>query len=319
MGRRKTSSGAALLMAMLTVALVAVFASSALWQQWRALEVERAERVRVQAGWILAGAFDWARLVLREDARAGSVDHLAEPWAVGLQESRLSEFLAAQGGTVSDAGADMLEAFLSGQITDLQSRLNITNLIADGRISQADVRSFERLFESLSLPPSELQTIVDNLLLAASRPTGDAAAQGKAPLMPTRIEQLAWLGASQQTIATLRPYVTVLPARTSVNINTASAEVIHAAVDGLGMSDARRLVEARARAPFRTLAEAKKVLGGAEGALGDSDAAIGVASRFFEISARLRLDGVVVEERCVVERDVLNVQPLWVEKVLAPA
>ena len=62
--------GAALLLAMLTVALVATLSSAALWQQWRALSIESAERQRLQASWILGGALDWARLILREDSVA---------------------------------------------------------------------------------------------------------------------------------------------------------------------------------------------------------------------------------------------------------
>ena len=49
------------LAAMLTVALVATFAASALWQQWRAVEIEIAERGRVQSAWVLTGSLDWAR------------------------------------------------------------------------------------------------------------------------------------------------------------------------------------------------------------------------------------------------------------------
>src|SRR6202008_3532089 len=71
--------GAALLMAMLVVVLVATFAAASLWQQWRSVEVETAERARIQSGWILTGALDWARLILREDGLSGQADHLAEP------------------------------------------------------------------------------------------------------------------------------------------------------------------------------------------------------------------------------------------------
>ena len=46
--QRHRQAGAALLAAMLTVTLVATFAAAALWQQWRASEVESAERARVQ-------------------------------------------------------------------------------------------------------------------------------------------------------------------------------------------------------------------------------------------------------------------------------
>ncbi len=83
---------------MLTVTLVATFAAAALWQQWRSIEIETAERARVQSAWILIGALDWSRLILIEDynANPGGSDHLAEPWAVPLQEARLSTFLAAE-------------------------------------------------------------------------------------------------------------------------------------------------------------------------------------------------------------------------------
>ncbi len=51
----------ALLLAMLVVALVATLTSSAAWLQWRQIEVETAERARVQSAWLLAGGLDWAR------------------------------------------------------------------------------------------------------------------------------------------------------------------------------------------------------------------------------------------------------------------
>ena len=54
---------------MIIVALVATLAGSMVWQQWRAIQVEAAERARTQSAWILSGALDWARLILREDAR----------------------------------------------------------------------------------------------------------------------------------------------------------------------------------------------------------------------------------------------------------
>ena len=64
------SRGAALLAAMLTVSLVAMLAAGAAWQQWRTVEVESTERQHAQAQWLLLGALDWARIILREDARS---------------------------------------------------------------------------------------------------------------------------------------------------------------------------------------------------------------------------------------------------------
>jgi general secretion pathway protein K len=296
----KRQRGAALLAAMLTVALVATFAAAALWQQWRSTEVEAAERTRVQSAWILTGALDWARLLLREDGRAGGADHLGEPWAVPLQEARLSSFLAADANSTADTGPEVLEAFLSGQIIDMQSLLNVSMLVDEqGKVSEVDVRSFQRLFELLGLPPAQLDQLVENLRFASDT-SGANRSGGMAPLVPLRAEELVWLGLPVATVAALQPYVTVLPSRsgTPVNLNTAAPEVIYASIDGLSMADAQRLVAARERTPFRNKTEAQAALG----TLSLEQSHVGIASSFFEVRARLRLDQLVTEERSLVRR-----------------
>lgn len=300
--RRGQHRGAALLAAMLTVTLVASLAASALWQQWRGVEVEAAERSRVQSAWLLTGALDWSRLILREDARSGTVDHLAEPWAVPLQEARLSSFLALD----QSSGDEVQNAFLSGQINDLQARLNVFNL-ADGDTVSAPMRlAFDKLFELLDLPPSELKLLTQNLRLALD--TGTLAkASALTPLPPQRVEQLVWLGVSPQTVLRLQPYITLLPERTPVNLNTASATVIYASIPAFQMGDAQRLVNERARAHFRTLADASPLAA----ALPDQ---LSVSSRFFEVQGRLRLDQTTVQERSWLQRDGLEVKTLWRER-----
>jgi general secretion pathway protein K len=299
---------------MLTVALVATFAAAALWQQWRSIEVETSERARVQASWVLTGALDWARLLLREDARAGSTDHLGEPWAVPLQEARLSSFLAADSNNTADAEPGVLEAFLSGEIIDLQSRLNVTNLVDNSKVSEPDLRSFARLFEQLDLPQAQLDQLAENLRFASD--TAPANMSGSmAPLLPQRVDQLVWLGLPAPTVAALRPFITILPTRTPVNLNTASAEVIYAAVSGLSMSDAQRLVSARARAPFRTVNDARQAIGGNQATFAEGQANVSVATRYFEVHSRLRLDRLVVEERSIVLRDGLDIRVLQRQRV----
>jgi general secretion pathway protein K len=304
--------GAALLAAMLTVTLVASFAATALWQQWRAVEIETAERARVQAAWILIGALDWARLILREDARSGGVDYLSEPWAVPLQEARLSSFLAADksntGGTTAE---EQLDVFLSGQIEDMQSRLNVLNLADAAKVSAPDVRNFARLFDLLGLPQNELLRLAENLRFASDT-SPDNRSGAFAPLMPQRVEQLAWLGLSASTIARIKPFVCVLPVRTPVNLNTASAEVIYASIPGLDMSQAQRMVDERTRSHFRTLDDAGKLISEIAGRVNEGHHS--VATRFFEVRGRLRLEAAVIEERSLLQRDGLDVKTLWRER-----
>ena len=298
-------AGAALLMAMLTVALVASLAAGALWQQWRSVEIETAERSRVQSLWVLTGALDWARLILREDARSGGADHLAEPWAVPLEEARLSTFLATDKSNLSNDENSASQAFLSGLISDQQARLNLFNLVDSGKVSEPALRAFAKLFETLGLAPGELTAVAENLRLAL-----DTTAAGMtAPLLPQRVDQLVWLGLSPASLARLRPYIALLPARTTVNLNTADVTVLYASIPSLDMAQAQRLVSARQASHFRTLADVTAVTGELKVPL--NQAQHGVGSRFFEVRGRLRLGQTIIEEHSLVQRDALNVKTLW--------
>ncbi|WPC67409.1 type II secretion system minor pseudopilin GspK [Rhodoferax ferrireducens] len=316
----KSQRGAAILTAMLTVVLVASLASATLWQQWRAVEVEAAERSRMQSAWILSGALDWARLILREDGRKGGADHLAEPWAVPLEQARLSSFLAADRSDTQAADAAQ-EAFLSGQITDLQSRLNVANLVQGGAIDVDSERAFTRLFEVLDLPETELVLLLDKLRLAQGAPAGAAVAAAPldAPdaasitLWPQTIDQLAWFGLSARSIAVLRPFITILPVRTPVNLNTAAAEVIYACVEGFDLADAHRLVRERNAIHLATLSDASKISG--KTSVQFNAALHSVSSRFFEVRGDLRIDQATVQEVSVVQRDGLEVKTLSRQRV----
>lgn len=309
--------GAALLSAMLTVALVATFAAAALWQQWRTVEVETAERARIQAAWLLVGGLDWARLLLREDGRSEGADHLGEPWAVPLEEARLSDFLAADRNVSSGtgAGAEVMEAFLSGQIVDQQSLMNVTNLVETGQVSVKDMQAFGRLFALLELPQAQLETLAENLRFALDSSPASRSSP-LAPLPPQRVEQLTWLGLPESTVAALQPHVTILPVRTPVNLNTAGAQVLHAVVPGLSLADAQRLVAARERSPFRTTADATAALGADNALL--KDTFVDVHTRYFEVRSRLRLDQLMLEERALVRRNGIEVQVVQRWRAAAP-
>lgn len=303
--------GAALLMAMLTVALVTTLASAALWKQWRQVEIETAERGRSQTAWMMTGALDWTRLILREDALAakdGHVDHLGEPWALPVQESKLSTFLSQdQQWREGDA-----EVFLSGQITDAQSRMNVMNLIADGKLSQPSLARFKTLFERLNLPLSELQSLALQLQASVQATSAEGAkttASRQAALMPQQTAQLVWLGLSPLTVAALQAHITVLPEATPLNLNTATAEVLSASVPGLDLASARQAVERRQRQHWESLDAARKALGAAGTKVDDKEHS--VQSRYFEVLGRMRIDNVVQQELTLMRREGKQVSMVW--------
>lgn len=303
----RRQGGAALLTAMLTVALIATLASAALWQQWRQIEIETAERGRSQTAWMMTGALDWTRLILREDAisaQGAGADHLGEPWALPVQESKLSTFLSQdQQWREGDA-----EVFLSGQITDAQSRMNVMNLIEDDNLSPSVMAQFSALFERLQLPQSELQTLASQLLeTVQERPNKKNSSQG--PLIPQHTAQLTWLGLSASSLAVLQDHITWLPEPTPVNLNTASAEVLSASLSGFDLASARQAIAQRQRAHWANLNAAREALGPAGLQLNEKQHS--VQSRYFEVLGRMRIDNVVQQELALMRREGQQVRMLW--------
>ncbi|WP_341890076.1 type II secretion system minor pseudopilin GspK [Variovorax sp. YR752] len=299
--------GAALLTALIIVTLVVTLAASMVWQQWRAVQVEAAERARVQSAWILNGALDWARLILREDARSGRPTALTEPWATPLAEARLSTFLAVDKSNADDAP----DAFLSGVITDAQARYNLTSLLdGSGKIVAVELEVLERLCQTVGVSTDVAARIAAGLRDAQAAGARDGSSS--APLRPRALAQLAWFGIDPSTIALLEPYVTLLPVRTPVNVNTTSREVLAAVVKGMDLATAERLLQQRQRDPFKTL-------GAVEAQVPTlaplNPQQLSVVSSYFEVRGRLRLENNSLEQRSLVERRGLDMLVVRREQV----
>jgi general secretion pathway protein K len=217
----------------------------------------------------------------------------------------MSSFLAAlpdgSGSTVDDEKLGQ-QVLLSGAVNDLQSRLNVTNLLQGEQLDAKTVIAFERLFDALSLPPAQLRLLTQGLL-AAQRQTGSS------PLMPQRVSQLSWLGLSPQTLNALGPYITMLPNRALVNLNTASMQVLYASVPGLSLSDAQRLVQQRERQHWTSVDAFEKALGRTV-SLNDTHS---VNTRYFEVLGRLRMPQTTLQERSLVQREGQDLKVIWRE------
>lgn len=313
-----TQRGAAMLVALLILTLVSTLAAGMVWQQWRTIQVESAERARTQAAWILSGALDWGRLILREDARErGGSDHLGEPWAVPLAEARLSTFLAADRDNNSLAENDSLDAFLSGSITDAQARWNLRRLVdATGTLVPAELRVLERLCDTAGVPGDTAGRIAAGLVKAwAPAVTADGATREEAVIAPQRVSQLTWLGIDADTVARLDPWIILLPSPdVTVNVLTAPAEVIAAAVDGMSVGAAQRLVRERGGMDMRGI-NIDRLRGFFPADPSTNLNGVGVASRYFIVQGRLRLGERVLEERSLVERRQLEIVVLLRERL----
>lgn len=307
----RVQQGAAILAALLTVALIAGVSVAAFWQQWRSIEVEIAERQRLQSQWLMAGALDWARALVGEDGvRSPQVDHAGEPWAQPVQQTSLQGFLGSRGASgagLTAAPAD--EPRLSLAIADAQGRLNVLNLLEGQAVSPLWLPVFRRLFDNLGLPPAELALLAEQLRRAnlgtVPGSAGNTGSEETVPLVPTRQADLAWLGLAPATVQTLTPHVSLLPGRLPVNLNTATAPVLQAVL-GLGAPQVQQLLAQRQAQPFATLA--------AVGLKAPNEQMQAVNSHFFEVRVELRLSSaapLALVEHALLQRDGRDVRTLW--------
>lgn len=218
--------------AMATLAVTAMLVAQSTWARQVELGADH-----VQAQLVIQAGLDWARAVLGDDRRNGLVDHLGEPWALRLPP------IPVENGSVS------------GHIEDQQSRFNLNNLLGARRDRAGEVVHFRRLLFVLGLRPD----LADVLVAWMDRDggAGDTAVPARASVRAlvdaTDLALVPGFDAAART--RLLPFVTALPRSTPVNVNTASAEVLHAVIDGLSLEGARVLVAQRERIYFRDFAD----------------------------------------------------------------
>ena len=284
--------GAAIVMAMLLAALAATIAATLLWQQQRwAGEYER-RRDQVQAQALAMAGVQWARQIVFENAPPSTV-HLGQPWAFRLPSTPI------ENGSIG------------GYITDAQGRLNVNNLVATGPGATAARAALQRLFGELGVPATLLNAIAD-WVDADDQTTGGGGAEdnyylaqtgapGLAANAPVRrvAELLSVRGADPMLIGRLRPFVDALDPPTAINLNTAPAEVLVAAIGGLDATGAAALVASRTQMPFGSIADFRSRL---RSDLNIDETILAVRSDWFVVSIEARQGDTVARARALFRR-----------------
>jgi general secretion pathway protein K len=311
--------GVAVVTALLLTTLAISIVASLFWQQQVQVRSMENQRLQLQTQWILRGALDWASVVLRPSNYTGDYTSLDQVWATPLAETRLDQYIERE-----RIEGENFDASLSGNIIDASSRYNLTNLAKDGSVNPHQQAIFNRLLVNLRLDGRLAQRAAQ--LVAAGQPpptvpgdgtnpapgdqqgrgadasgsTREAAGITGTPMPLMRVDDLLSLqGFTPEVVQTLRPFVTVLPAQTPVNVNTAPAEVLAAVLPEYSLSEANVLVERRKRAPWRDLNQFKSELKTTQGLENDD---INVQSSYFLVQSRIRLDRAALNAESLISR-----------------
>ena len=271
---------------------------------------------RAQTREVALSGLDWARVILREDARVSTVDNLNEPWAVPLAESRVSEGLLRK--NESESNLVDREAVLTGVIEDAASKLNLRNLGADTAGQEVWKRVFSRLCELLNIQQDQKMRVLAAIgqmypkprtLDDDAAPTGLGGERLLPPIPARRWEEFQGkFGITEETWNQLKPYVTILPEVSPVNANTASAEVIYSVIDGIQYSDAQALINSRERVTFREIGDIQAALSGSASI---NNALITTKSNYFLVQGTAQVDEAVVRTQALLQRKDNRVYVLW--------
>jgi len=284
----------AVITAILVVALVASAASFMAWQQQLWVRQVSNFNEQAQSRVVMLAALQWARAILAQDARDNNVDHLEEGWARSLAP------LPVEGGE------------LAGGVTDQQGLFNLNSLVREGKASVSDLAVFRKLLELLQLSPQLADAVVDWIDPDAEVTYPGGAEDmdylvldppyraGNQPL--TTVDGLARVkGFDAATLERLRPFVTALPKPTQINVNTAPAEVLAAAVADLPLDQARSLVDGRNKRYFKDLADFRARL--PKTVTQVNETVLSVDSRYFLVSGHARFGRAKVGYAALLERE----------------
>jgi general secretion pathway protein K len=298
--------GVAVITALLLTTLAISIVASLFWQQQVQVRSMENQRLHLQTKWILRGALDWATLVLFQDG----IDHrdytsLDQVWATPLAETRLDQYVERE-----RVEGENFNANLSGSITDACSRYNLRNLATGrGRLDEANVKIFAQLLRNLQLDSGLARRVagfVSAGLPAVPVPEGEQPPQDQlvpvtgAPLRIMQVDDLlAVQGVTPAIVERLRPFVTVLPEKTQVNVNTAPAEVLAAVVPDMSVSEANTLIVRRKQAAWRDVNYFKTEVGQNRTIL---ESAVTVKSDWFLVDSHIRLDRAALDAEALIQR-----------------
>ncbi|MBN3855856.1 type II secretion system minor pseudopilin GspK [Paraburkholderia sp. Ac-20340] len=339
--------GAAIITALLVMALSAILVSGILWREQVQVRRIENQRLIGQAQWVARGALDLTRLVLHAEADTlPSVTYLGGLWSTPVARTRLSHFIGETGGdedamagstwltgTVEDAQsrfnlrslvANPSPGVLEVNVTQLQAFQRLLQLLGlDGKLAsktalyvRAGLSHSATRFEnagttsasSTSATSSQPQEDGANVTDNPGLDDDDDADSKVASLLMTDTDALLDIpGFTPAAVARLRPFITVLPNATPVNMNTASAEVLSAIVPEMTLAKAQAFVARRQTVFFRNMSDVSLALAAAdvEGVTLDSSL-YDVNTSYFLVHGGVQHDRAEVDRTTLVWRDPLT-------------
>ncbi len=292
----KRQRGVALLTVILIVTLISITAIS--MRAHQEIDIRRTvnELNHAQAVMYLRGAEYLSITVLKEDAKKSKIDTLDEDWATILPP------FPVDGGTIG------------GVLEDLSGKFNINNLVDNkGKKSGIDYKRFKNLLINLKLDVEIADAVVDWIDKNENPEPGGAEdgfylGNDKQPyrtanqLIASTSELLRIKGIDFKVFKKLRNYITAIPERVAINVNTADKEVLKMIGPLVTDAGADELIKNRDKSGYKNIADFYK-----QAALSGIDTKdkvdLGVKSDYFLLTSTAVIGQLEIRMQSILKRN----------------
>jgi len=297
--------GAALLIVLGLVAIVAGWAASAAYEDMLSLRRADNTQLSIRAELACLSALKLAKLALEDDGKNTQIDSLEEDWAMPATPFPLDEGL------------------VMGQLEDSNRFFNLNDLVNDQGIADPySVAQVQRLFALLNLDSNLVGALVD-WMDADSKPfsAGGIEADGyydrgysiKNARLDRWDELRMVIGFDAKTVQALKNIVTVRPVyagvKTLVNINTANKLVLQMLFPAMSDADADAMIQGR---PYKDIAAIQHQPWASGGDL----ARLSVRSDMFFLHAQASFGHVNWKENYLLARKSGRLNLVWRERII---
>jgi general secretion pathway protein K len=248
----KQQKGVAIITALLIVT-IAVTISITISTQLQ-LDVRRTGNLiaQDQADFYLLAAEEWSRRILKQDKEDSAIDDLSENWATQLPP------LPVAGGSIQ------------GKLTDLQACININSLVGNNAVNATTQARLNQLFKNLGITDNLTQAITDWIDSDQETTSPNGAEDGYYLNLdkPYRTANTSLQSISELHLVKgfedskifhlIEPYVCAFATGSkdiSINVNTASAEVLKSLSADMSDELAKEIIDCRDKEPFKNLIE----------------------------------------------------------------
>lgn len=295
---RHQQKGVAIITALLLAALAVTLVSGLFLRQQVELQTVENQRLHAQIEWLNMAALDWAGSSLFDPRRSDlSTDNLTQAWAKPVPDLKLGEYTGE------------VNARLSRTMEDAQGRFNLSNLLSnENRVDQDAQQIFKRLLGNLALSQDLALPIAQAFVPKTLGPQ-------QAPFLYPE-DLLTVPGVTPEFMKRLAPFVVILPTAgataTTLNVNTTSAEVLSAYIDGMSVANANALINMRKTAYFRTSLEFKEKAKAFSGVVSEQNlSSYSVRSDYFLVHHHIQLQRASRDTLSLLKRESNLVTTVW--------